>query len=69
MVVVVVLGGAVRAIFGWDRRRGSGNTAGGGAHAIDEVFIDPGGQPSLLATRLVGEPRPRRRPLGKGRPR
>ena len=38
VILVVILGGAVIAILGWDRYRG----AGGGAQATDEVFIDPG---------------------------
>jgi protein gp37 len=41
VVLVVVLGGAVIAILGWDRYRGAGQKAGGGAQATDEVFIDP----------------------------
>ncbi len=41
IVLVVILGGAVIAIFGWDRYRGAGQKAGGGAQATDEVFIDP----------------------------
>jgi hypothetical protein len=42
VILVVILGGAVIAILGWDRYRGAGHGAGGGAQATDEVFIDPG---------------------------
>ena len=42
VVLVVVIGGIVVALFGWDRYRGNHNNLGGsGAEPTNEVFIDP----------------------------
>ena len=45
VVLVVVIGGIVIAIFGWDRYRAAGkqprDAAGSGAHPTTEVFLDP----------------------------
>ena len=43
IILAVVIGGAVIAVFGWDRYRGSRKAAGSdsGARPTDEVFIDP----------------------------
>jgi hypothetical protein len=43
VILAVVVAGIIIAIFGWDRYRGSRNSAGnsGAAQATDEVFIDP----------------------------
>jgi hypothetical protein len=43
VIVAVVVVGAVIALFGWDRYRGSHKRAGGtnDAQPTDEVFVDP----------------------------
>ena len=43
VILAVIVVGAVIAIFGWDRYRGSRRPAGGpnGAQPTDEVFVDP----------------------------
>jgi hypothetical protein len=45
VILVVVIGGIVIAIFGWDRYRGGGvrgpATPSEGAQPTSEVFIDP----------------------------
>lgn len=43
IILVVVLVGAVVALFGWDRYRGGWKAtgAGGAATPTDEVFVDP----------------------------
>jgi hypothetical protein len=43
VILAVVAVGIVIALFGWDRYRGSRNTASsnGAAQATDEVFNDP----------------------------
>ena len=41
VVLVVVIAGAVIAIFGWDRYHGGRPTGVVGARPTDEVFIDP----------------------------
>jgi ABC-2 type transport system ATP-binding protein len=75
IVGVVVVAGIVIALFGWDRYRGTRNTAGDGSHAepTDEVFVDPetGGQTRVWYDRVTGrrEYRPEQPPdppLGDG---
>jgi hypothetical protein len=45
VVIALVVVGAVVALFGWDRyrgsRRGTSGSDGGSAQPTDEVFIDP----------------------------
>ncbi len=41
VILAVVVVGAVVAIFGWDRYRGSRKSAGETSRPTDEVFIDP----------------------------
>ena len=42
VIAVVVIAGAVVALFGWDRYRGNRNAAlDGSVRPTDEVFIDP----------------------------
>ncbi len=42
VIAVVVVAGAVVALFGWDRYRGNRDPAlDGSARPTDEVFIDP----------------------------
>lgn len=43
VLLVIVVGGIIIAIFGWDRYRDGRSSSGGGsaAQATDEVFIDP----------------------------
>jgi hypothetical protein len=41
VILAVVVVGAVIAIFGWDRYRGSRTSPGATAEPTSEVFIDP----------------------------
>jgi hypothetical protein len=41
VIIAIVIIGAVIALFGWDRYRGSRKDTGGPGRPTDEVFIDP----------------------------